>query len=179
MEAFGSTTNLGMLVLSLSWVEALGWNQWCAEQHGRRPLRLACELSYSGGNVSLLQVFGISADKPTSQANWRKKEGISFNLLCDPSKEVRQAGFTRRSHFLTIPRLLRVTAPVYWPASGCACCAAANPRPCHNGIPYGGLTTTTCWLHGLSLSYLPTVTLLVTCLPAGPWQAWLHEGQQD
>jgi peroxiredoxin len=34
-------------------------------------------------------VYGISADKPDSQAKWRAKEGLSFNLLCDPSKEVR------------------------------------------------------------------------------------------
>lgn len=34
------------------------------------------------------QVYGISADKPKSQANWRKKEGLEFNLLCDPSHEV-------------------------------------------------------------------------------------------
>jgi thioredoxin-dependent peroxiredoxin len=30
------------------------------------------------------KVFGISADKPTSQANWRKKHGFTYNLLCDP-----------------------------------------------------------------------------------------------
>jgi hypothetical protein len=36
-----------------------------------------------------LQVYGISADKPAAQAKWREKEGISFNLLCDPAKEVR------------------------------------------------------------------------------------------
>jgi peroxiredoxin len=35
------------------------------------------------------QVYGISADKPKSQANWRKKEGLTYNLLCDPSKKVR------------------------------------------------------------------------------------------
>jgi peroxiredoxin len=35
-----------------------------------------------------VQVYGISMDKPASQAKWRKKEGISFNLLCDPDKEV-------------------------------------------------------------------------------------------
>jgi hypothetical protein len=35
------------------------------------------------------KVYGISADKPKSQANWRSKENISFNLLCDPSYEVR------------------------------------------------------------------------------------------
>lgn len=35
------------------------------------------------------QVYGISADKPDSQAKWRTKEGLTFNLLCDPSKEVR------------------------------------------------------------------------------------------
>jgi peroxiredoxin len=34
-------------------------------------------------------VFGISADKPAAQAKWREKEGLSFNLLCDPSQEVR------------------------------------------------------------------------------------------
>lgn len=37
-----------------------------------------------------LQVYGISADKPKSQANWRKKESLTYNLLCDPSKKVRQ-----------------------------------------------------------------------------------------
>ena len=35
-------------------------------------------------------MYGISADKPKSQANWRKKEGLTYNLLCDPSKKVRQ-----------------------------------------------------------------------------------------
>lgn len=34
------------------------------------------------------KVYGISADKPKSQANWRSKEGLAFNLLCDPSYEV-------------------------------------------------------------------------------------------
>jgi peroxiredoxin len=34
------------------------------------------------------KVYGISADKPKSQANWRSKEKLSFNLLCDPSYEV-------------------------------------------------------------------------------------------
>lgn len=33
-------------------------------------------------------MYGISADKPAAQAKWREKEGISFNLLCDPAKEV-------------------------------------------------------------------------------------------
>lgn len=41
---------------------------------------------------TFLQVYGISADKPKSQANWRTKEGISFNLLCDPDKTVSTAG---------------------------------------------------------------------------------------
>lgn len=30
------------------------------------------------------KVFGLSADKPKSQANWRAKHGFKFNLLCDP-----------------------------------------------------------------------------------------------
>eukprot|EP00775_Hariotina_reticulata_P013659 gene13659-13781_t len=34
------------------------------------------------------KVYGISADKPKSQANWRKKENLKMNLLCDPSYEV-------------------------------------------------------------------------------------------
>jgi peroxiredoxin Q/BCP len=34
------------------------------------------------------KVYGISADKPKSQANWRSKESLAFNLLCDPSYEV-------------------------------------------------------------------------------------------
>jgi peroxiredoxin len=34
------------------------------------------------------RVYGISADKPKSQANWRSKENLAFNLLCDPSYEV-------------------------------------------------------------------------------------------
>lgn len=40
------------------------------------------------------KVYGISADKPKSQANWRKKENLKMNLLCDPSHEV---GATRAS----------------------------------------------------------------------------------
>lgn len=38
--------------------------------------------------LSPVQVYGISMDKPASQAKWREKEGISFNLFCDPDKEV-------------------------------------------------------------------------------------------
>jgi peroxiredoxin len=35
-----------------------------------------------------LQVYGISADEPRVLAAWRKKEGIAFNLMCDPDKKV-------------------------------------------------------------------------------------------
>ena len=34
------------------------------------------------------QVFGLSADKPKSQANWKAKHNLNFTLLCDPSQEV-------------------------------------------------------------------------------------------
>jgi peroxiredoxin len=29
-------------------------------------------------------VYGISADKPATQANWRSKYSLAYNLLCDP-----------------------------------------------------------------------------------------------
>lgn len=35
------------------------------------------------------KVYGMSADKPKSQANWRKKHNFQYNLLSDPSFEVR------------------------------------------------------------------------------------------
>lgn len=34
------------------------------------------------------KVFGLSADKPKSQANWRAKHSFQFNLLCDPTHEL-------------------------------------------------------------------------------------------
>ena len=30
------------------------------------------------------KIFGMSADKPKSQANWRAKHTFGYNLLCDP-----------------------------------------------------------------------------------------------
>lgn len=30
------------------------------------------------------KIFGMSADKPKSQANWRTKHTFGYNLLCDP-----------------------------------------------------------------------------------------------
>lgn len=51
------------------------------------------------------KVYGISADKPKSQANWKKKADITCTLLCDPTYEVRKirlAGlavlYVRREH---------------------------------------------------------------------------------
>ena len=35
------------------------------------------------------QIFGLSADKPKSQANWKQKHNLTFTLLSDPSQEVR------------------------------------------------------------------------------------------
>jgi len=53
------------------------------------------------------KVFGMSADKPKSQANWKAKHGFKYNLLCDPSFEVlKQLGVTKgakginRSHII-------------------------------------------------------------------------------
>jgi peroxiredoxin Q/BCP len=34
------------------------------------------------------KVFGMSADKPKSQASWKAKRGFKYNLLSDPSYEV-------------------------------------------------------------------------------------------
>ncbi|GAQ86478.1 Thioredoxin superfamily protein [Klebsormidium nitens] len=34
------------------------------------------------------KVFGMSADKPKSQAGWKAKRGFKYNLLSDPSYEV-------------------------------------------------------------------------------------------
>lgn len=34
------------------------------------------------------KLYGISADKPQSQTNWKKKASITCTLLCDPSYEV-------------------------------------------------------------------------------------------
>ena len=52
-------------------------------------------------------VFGISADSPTTQANWRAKHSFQYNLLCDRSFEAlkklgwaKSGGGVVRSHAL-------------------------------------------------------------------------------
>lgn len=35
--------------------------------------------------------YGLSSDKPTAQANWKKKHNLPFNLLCDPKLEAIKA----------------------------------------------------------------------------------------
>ena len=41
-------------------------------------------------------MYGISADKPATQANWRTKYNLSYNLLCDPSFAVlKQLGWVK------------------------------------------------------------------------------------
>lgn len=37
------------------------------------------------------KVYGISADKPKSQSNWKTKANITCTLLCDPAKEVSES----------------------------------------------------------------------------------------
>eukprot|EP00892_Ulva_mutabilis_P011248 jgi/Ulvmu1/8496/UM044_0030.1 len=55
------------------------------------------------------QVFGISADNPKQQANWREKHDLPFTLLCDKSKDgLRALGFMegakiKRSHVVVGP----------------------------------------------------------------------------
>jgi peroxiredoxin Q/BCP len=55
------------------------------------------------------QVFGLSTDKPKSQASWRAKYSLPYNLLCDvESKVLKPLGMrhggsgsgTTRSHFI-------------------------------------------------------------------------------
>jgi hypothetical protein len=64
-----------------------------------RPCRIFCS---SAG----YQVFGLSADNPTPQANWKKKQDLPFSLLCDKSKSALKAlGFLsgdkiKRSHIV-------------------------------------------------------------------------------
>lgn len=51
-------------------------------------------------------MFGLSADNPTPQSNWKAKEQLPFPLLCDKSKTVlKLLGFTtgdkiKRSHIV-------------------------------------------------------------------------------
>ena len=36
-------------------------------------------------------VYGLSADNPTPQANWRKKHDMQFHLICDTEREALKA----------------------------------------------------------------------------------------
>jgi peroxiredoxin len=51
-------------------------------------------------------VFGLSADNPTPQANWKKAQKLPFTLLCDKSKTaLKELGFLvgdkiKRSHIV-------------------------------------------------------------------------------
>jgi peroxiredoxin Q/BCP len=52
-------------------------------------------------------VYGLSADNPTPQANWRAKSGFQFALLCDkPRAALKALGIDKggvsihRSHFV-------------------------------------------------------------------------------
>lgn len=51
-------------------------------------------------------MFGLSADNPTPQSNWKKKHELPFPLLCDKSKTALKAlGFLagdkiKRSHIV-------------------------------------------------------------------------------
>jgi peroxiredoxin Q/BCP len=48
------------------------------------------------------KVYGISADKPKAQANWKTKAAITCTLLCDPTHEVlHQLGFTKGAKSIT------------------------------------------------------------------------------
>lgn len=42
------------------------------------------------------KVFGMSADKPKSQAGWKTKRGFEYNLLSDPSYEVSVTALVNR-----------------------------------------------------------------------------------
>ena len=47
------------------------------------------------------QIFGMSADGPTSQSNWKSKEDLPFPLLCDKKKSaLRQLGFVRQERIV-------------------------------------------------------------------------------
>ncbi|GMH41594.1 hypothetical protein BSKO_09504 [Bryopsis sp. KO-2023] len=48
------------------------------------------------------KVYGLSADKPRQQANWRKKHCLQFNLLCDTKYEVLEMlGMTKTGKKIT------------------------------------------------------------------------------
>jgi thioredoxin-dependent peroxiredoxin len=57
-------------------------------------------------HVAGYQVFGLSADNPGPQSNWKKKEELPFPLLCDKSKTtLKMMGFMagdkiKRSHIV-------------------------------------------------------------------------------
>lgn len=73
------------------------------------PQGEARAVSLTGDASAGYQVFGISADNPKQQANWREKHDLPFNLLCDKSKDgLRALGFMegakiKRSHVIVGP----------------------------------------------------------------------------
>lgn len=44
--------------------------------------------NYSAIEKEGYKVYGMSADKPRSQASWKKKHHLQYTLLCDPTYEV-------------------------------------------------------------------------------------------
>ena len=41
------------------------------------------------------KVFGMSADKPKSQLNWKNKHSLPYSFLCDPDYKVRAGAWGR------------------------------------------------------------------------------------
>jgi peroxiredoxin len=62
--------------------------------------------NYSAIEAAGFKVFGISADNPKPQANWRAKHAFPYGLLCDPSRDalkalgILQGGKIVRSHIV-------------------------------------------------------------------------------
>lgn len=66
------------------------------------------------------QVFGLSMDSPKSQKNWKEKQKLPYNLLCDPKQRLikilgasKSSTQVQRSHYIIAAggELLNITSP--------------------------------------------------------------------
>ncbi|KAG0152524.1 hypothetical protein CROQUDRAFT_649955 [Cronartium quercuum f. sp. fusiforme G11] len=66
------------------------------------------------------QVFGLSMDSPKTQNNWKEKQSLPYNLLCDPKQELikllggsKSATQVQRSHYIIAAggTILNITSP--------------------------------------------------------------------
>lgn len=55
------------------------------------------------------KIYGMSADRPRSQANWKKKQRLEYCLLCDPTYEV-QKMYNRTKTLLFSQRISQKSA---------------------------------------------------------------------